>query len=125
MQADAEAHADEDKKKQELAEAKNIADTMVHTAEKALKDAEGKIGDDIKKEVTDAIVEVKKARDGDDKDVVSKASEALSTAMMKIGEAMKTANEAAQASSGQSSESSGTEEAPKTDTGTAPGAETK
>jgi molecular chaperone DnaK len=93
MQADAEAHADEDKKKQELAEAKNIADTMVHTAEKALKDAEGKIGEDIKKEVTDAIVEVKKARDGDDKDVITKASESLSTAMMKIGEAMKTANE--------------------------------
>jgi molecular chaperone DnaK len=93
MQADAEAHADEDKKKQELAEAKNIADTMVHTAEKALKDAEGKISDDIKKEVTDAIVEVKKARDGQDKDVITKSSEVLSTAMMKIGEAMKTANE--------------------------------
>ncbi len=94
MQADAEAHAEEDKKKQELAEVKNIADTMVHTAEKALKDAEGKISDDIKKEVTDAIVEVKKARDGSDKDAITKVSDALSAAMMKIGEAMKSANDA-------------------------------
>lgn len=94
MQADAEAHADEDKKKQELAEAKNIADTMIHTAEKALNDAEGKVSDDIKKEVTDAIVEVKKARDGNDESAIKSTSEKLSTAMMKIGEAMKTANEA-------------------------------
>lgn len=93
MQQDAEAHAEEDKKKMELVEAKNMADQMVHTAEKALKDAEGKISDEIKKEVTDAIDEVKKVRDGQDIDVVKKATESLSEKMMKIGEAMKTANE--------------------------------
>ena len=62
MQSDAEAHAEEDKKKVELVEAKNLAEQMVHTAEKALKDAEGKISDDIKNEVTSAIDEVKKSR---------------------------------------------------------------
>jgi molecular chaperone DnaK len=93
MQQDAEAHAEEDKKKVELVEVKNLADAMTHTAEKALKDAEGKISDDIKKDVTDAIAEVKKSREGNDMDTIKKSSENLSEKMMKIGEAMKTANE--------------------------------
>jgi molecular chaperone DnaK len=97
MQQDAEAHADEDKKKMERVEAKNIADTMIHTAEKALKDAGDKISDDLKKEVNDAIEGVKKTRDGDDIDAIKKSSETLSDAMMKIGEAMKSANDNAQA----------------------------
>jgi molecular chaperone DnaK len=77
----------------ELVEAKNLGDAMVHTAEKALKDAEGKIGDDIKKEVEDAIAEVKKVREGSDVDTIKKATETLSEKMMKIGEAMKTSND--------------------------------
>lgn len=93
MQDDAEAHKEEDKKRQELAETKNIADSMIHTAEKALKDAEGKISDDIKKEVNDAIEAVRTARNSEDKEVITSASEKLSSSMMKIGEAMKTANE--------------------------------
>ena len=93
MQQDAEAHADEDKKKMELVEAKNFADQMVHTAEKALKDAGDKISEDIKKDVNDAITVVKTARNGDDKEVLSKATESLSEKMMKIGEAMKSAND--------------------------------
>jgi molecular chaperone DnaK len=93
MQEDAEAHADEDKKKMELIETKNLADQMTHTAEKAIKDAGDKIGEDVKKEVNDAIEEVKKARAGEDGVAIKKASEALSDKMMKIGEAMKTAND--------------------------------
>ncbi len=89
MQQDAEAHADEDKKKMELVETKNLADAMIHTAEKAIKDAGDKISEDIKKEVTDAVEEVKKARAGEDMDAIKKASESLSDKMMKIGEAMK------------------------------------
>ncbi len=97
MQEDAEAHADEDKKKMELIETKNLADQMTHTAEKALKDAGDKIGDDIKKEINEAIEEVKKSRAGEDGDAIKKASEELSQKMMKIGEAMKTANDNAAA----------------------------
>lgn len=93
MQQDAEAHADEDKKKMELIETKNFADQMVHTAEKAVKDAGDKITDELKKEISDAIEEVKKARGGDDGEVIKQASEKLSSTMMKIGEAMKTAND--------------------------------
>jgi molecular chaperone DnaK len=98
MQSDAEAHADEDKKKMELIEAKNLADMMVHTAEKSLKDAGDKISPELKKEIEEAIAEVKKARDGSDIDAVKKMTEDLSTKMMKIGEAMKTANDNADAS---------------------------
>jgi molecular chaperone DnaK len=93
MQEDAEAHADEDKKKMELIETKNLADQMVHTAEKALKDAGDKVGDDVKKEVADVIEEVKKVRAGDDGEAIKTASTKLSDTMMKIGEAMKTAND--------------------------------
>jgi molecular chaperone DnaK len=105
MQQDAEAHADEDKKKMELVEVKNMADAMVHTAERSLKDAGDKITEDLKKEINDAIAEVKTARAGEDKDAISKATESLSEKMMKIGEAMKTANDTA------SQESAGTESA--------------
>lgn len=117
MQQDAEAHADEDKKKQELAEVKNLADSMIHTGEKALKDAEGKITEEIKKEVNDAIIAVKTAREGSDKEVISAETEKLSTAMMKIGEAMKTANDAtaSQTTDQASSQPESTEESPKTD----------
>jgi molecular chaperone DnaK len=93
MQQDAEAHAEEDKKKMELIETKNLADQMVHTSEKALKDAGDKVNDDLKKEINDAIEEVKKARGGDDKAAIEKATQKLSEVTMKIGEAMKTAND--------------------------------
>ncbi len=93
MQSDAEAHADEDKKKMELIEAKNIADSMVHTAEKSLKDAGDKITPELRKEIEDAINDVKTARGGDNIDTIKKSSETLSDKMMKIGEAMKTAND--------------------------------
>lgn len=124
MQQDAEAHAEEDKKKVELVETKNIADAMVHTAEKALKDAEGKIGDDIKKEVTDAIEDVKKSREGNDIETIKKSSESLSEKMMKIGEAMKTAGdnqpqgEASSSADGGTTGESQAGETPKDDTET-------
>ncbi|MEN9551679.1 MAG: hypothetical protein RI935_56 [Candidatus Parcubacteria bacterium] len=93
MQQDAEAHADEDQKKKELAEEKNMADALIHTAEKALRDADGKIGDDIKKDVEDKIKALRESRNGDNKDAIKQSSLALSDAMMKIGEAMKTSND--------------------------------
>jgi molecular chaperone DnaK len=108
MQSDAELHAEEDKKKKEFAEEKNMADMLVHTGEKALKDAEGKISDEIKNEVTEKIASVKTARNGDDQSALKTASEALSTSMMKIGEAMKTAND-------NTTTEAKAEEVPKTD----------
>ncbi len=110
MQADAETHADEDKKKMELVESKNIADAMIHTGEKALKDAEGKIGDDVKKEITEAIEAVKTSRNGDDINDIKTKTDMLSNVMMKIGEAMKQSTD----NNGQNTENTNTN--PNTDT---------
>jgi len=93
MTQDAESHADEDKRKKELAEERNVADSLTHTAEKSLKDAEGKITDELKTEVTSKIEALKTARAGEDVEAIKKASEELSASMMKIGEAMKTAQD--------------------------------
>lgn len=88
MKKDAELHAEEDRKKKEAVEARNTAEQMVYTAEKALKDAEGKIGEDIKKEVQEKIDELKKVKDGTDVAAIKSAAEALAASMQKIGAAM-------------------------------------
>lgn len=88
MQQEAEIHADEDKKKKELIEARNLAQSLIYTAEKAIKDAGDKISEDVKKSVQTEIENVQKVMTGEDKDAIEKASEALSNAMQKIGEEM-------------------------------------
>lgn len=88
MQKEAELHADEDKKKQEEVEVKNVAESLVYTAEKALKDNGDKVPADIKSDVEAKIAEVRTAKDGTDLEATKKATEALSTAMQHIGEAM-------------------------------------
>lgn len=88
MQQEAEIHADEDKKKKELIEARNLAQSLVYTAEKAIKDAGDKISEGVKKSVQAEIENVQKVMTGEDKDAIEKASEALSNAMQKIGEEM-------------------------------------
>ena len=88
MQTDAEAHAEEDKKKKEQVEAKNHADTLVYTAEKSLKDAEGKVDDETKKSVEEAIADVKSKLEGDDTEALKKATESLNEKLQKVGEAM-------------------------------------
>ncbi len=88
MQKDAELHAEEDKKKQEAVEAKNISDQMIYTAEKSLRDNADKITEEIKKGVEEKIEELKKVKDGTDMEAIKKASADLSTEMSKIGEHM-------------------------------------
>jgi molecular chaperone DnaK len=95
MQKDAELHADEDKKKKEGVEIKNTAEMMLYTAEKSIKDAEGKVSDDIKNAVQAKIDALKAVKDGSDMDAVKKANEELSTELSKIGEAMMKANQEA------------------------------
>ncbi len=101
MKKDAEAHADEDKKKRELVEARNIADTMVYTTEKMMKEVEEKsaqggsalggkaiITDDEKKKVEDALKALKDVKDEDDLEAIKKASEELSKAAQAVGAKM-------------------------------------
>ncbi len=96
MKQDAAAHEASDKTARELAEARNLSDSMIYTAEKSLKDAEGKIGDDIKTQVTTAIDALKKVKDGGDLTAIKSANESLSAAMQKIGTAMQGQNQAQQ-----------------------------
>jgi molecular chaperone DnaK len=88
MTKEAEAHAEEDKKKKEEIEVRNQADTLVYTAERSLKDAEGKVSDDIKKEVTEKLEELKGIKEtGSVEDVKAKA-DSLGESLQKIGAEM-------------------------------------
>jgi len=86
MKKEAEAHADEDKKKKETIEVRNIADTLVYTTEKSLRDAGDKVPADIKKEIEEKIEALKKVKDSDDISAIKNASEELSRSLQKIGE---------------------------------------
>lgn len=88
MQKEAEDHASEDAKKKELIDTRNLAEQMVYTAEKSLKDYGDKVSVEIKTEVEDKIKLVNEARGKDDIAAIKSASDALSTAMQKIGEVM-------------------------------------
>lgn len=86
MKKDAEMHADEDKKKKELVDAKNMADQMIHLAEKSLKDAGDKVPEDVKTEIEGKVTALKEVKDKDELEPIKTASEELSTSMQKIGE---------------------------------------
>ena len=88
MKAEAEKHADEDKKKKELVEQRNMAEALIHTAEKSLKDAGDKVKPEDKREVEDAITATRAALGGDDVEKVKSEAEKLSAAMQKVGQAM-------------------------------------
>jgi len=88
MQADAEAHAADDEKRKELVEARNIADQAVYAGEKAIKDHGEKAGAEVVKEVQDKIDALKTARASEDTGTIKTATEALSSALSKIGEVM-------------------------------------
>ena len=86
MKKDAELHAEEDRKNRELVETKNTADTLVYTAEKALRDAGDKVPADVKSDIEAKIKELASVKSGDDVSAIKRASQELSTAMQKIGE---------------------------------------
>ena len=86
MKQDAETHAEEDKKRKEVIEIKNAADSLVYSAQKALRDAGDKIPKDITDEVEARIHDLKKAKEGDDTASIQAASNTLSQSMSKIGE---------------------------------------
>ncbi len=88
MQKDAELHAEDDKKKKEKIEAKNQADTLAYSTEKALKDYGDKVDADTKKQIEEKLEALKKLMAGEDAEAIKKASEELSQAAMKLGEIM-------------------------------------
>ena len=86
MEKDAEVHADEDKKKKEVIETKNLAETLIYSTEKAVKDAGKKVKEEDKKNIAEKIEALKKVKDGEDIEAIKKATEELSQAAQKIGE---------------------------------------
>ena len=88
MQADAEEHAADDQKRKELVDARNTADQAIYAGEKAIKDFGEKAGAEVVKEVQDKIDALKTARNSEDAGTIKSATEALTAALSKIGEAM-------------------------------------
>jgi molecular chaperone DnaK len=93
MQKDAEAHAEEDKKKKELIEARNMADSLSYTTEKAMKDAGDKLTEDDKKPVQEKLDALNAVKNGDDLEVIKKATEELSAAAQAIGQKLYAADQ--------------------------------
>ena len=86
MVKDAEVHADEDKKKQELIEVRNQADTLVYTSEKSIRDLGDKVDAELKADVESKIEALKKALETDDADEIKAKSEELAQSSHKLAE---------------------------------------
>ena len=96
MVKEAEAHAEEDRKRREAVELRNEADNLVFRTEKLLSENADKITDDVKQPVEEAIAELKTALEGEDNDAVKAAVEKLNTTSAQLGQAMYAAAQAAQ-----------------------------
>ena len=88
MVQEAEANAEEDKKKKELIEARNQADSLIYSTEKSLGEFGDKIGADDKASIEQAVSELKSVLDTDDVETLKAKTDALAQASMKLGEAM-------------------------------------
>jgi molecular chaperone DnaK len=88
MVKDAEANAAEDKKRREAVDAKNHADALVHSTEKALAEHGSKVAETERRAIEDAVSDLKEALKGDDAEAIKAKSNTLAQASMKLGEAM-------------------------------------
>lgn len=87
MRQEAEVHAEEDRKRRELIEAKNRADNMVYSAEKTIKDLGDKVPGDLKGKVEDAAAKVREVKEGDDLNAINSATDALAEVLQQLGSA--------------------------------------
>ncbi|MEP6895559.1 MAG: Hsp70 family protein, partial [Chloroflexota bacterium] len=94
MRKDAEAHAEDDRRRKELIEARNNADNMAYAAEKALREFGDKVPADIKTEVEAKVAEVKKTAEGEDVDAIKATVESLGQSIQKIGGSVYEQNQA-------------------------------
>jgi molecular chaperone DnaK len=101
MVKEAEAHADEDKRRKELVEARNQADAVIYSTEKALRESEAKIPANLKKQVEQAIADAKQSLTADNPQTIRQAADRLQQAASKIGEALSQAQAASQGAGGQ------------------------
>jgi len=85
---DAELHAEDDKKKRELVDARNTADALIYSTEKSIKDLGDKVDSETKNKIEDAVAPLKKAMEGEDTAEIKRLSEELTQASHKLAEAM-------------------------------------
>jgi len=114
MVRDAEAHADEDKKKREAIEARNHADSMVYSTEKSLKEFGDKIDAVEKGTIENKLAELKKLMEGEDAEAIKKATEELAQSAHKLAEAMYAKGQGGEGEAGGSAEQPGSSK-PKDD----------
>ena len=107
MVKEAEAHAEEDKKRREDAETRNSAEQQAYSIEKLLKDNKDKLPEDVHSEVSEAVADLKKALEGDDIEPVKTAQEKLSSVAQKVGEAIYQADAASQGAADSTSSAGG------------------
>ena len=88
MTKEAEANAEEDKKKKDLIDARNSADALIFTAEKSLKDAGEKVKEDVKKDIEEKITALKDILNKDSKEDIETKTQELSEALQKVGQEM-------------------------------------
>ncbi len=98
MVKDAEAFAEEDKKRRAAAEAKNNAESLIHTTERQLVEHADKVDEALKTEIEAAIAETKTAVEGGDPDAMTEKAQALAQVAMKMGQAIYEKEQAAAAS---------------------------
>jgi molecular chaperone DnaK len=88
MVRDAEAHAEEDKRRKSEVEAKNHAEALVHATEKTLTEHGSKVGEADRRAIENAIADLKEALKGSDAAAITAKANALQQASLKLGEAM-------------------------------------
>ncbi|MBX3596630.1 MAG: molecular chaperone DnaK [Rhizobiaceae bacterium] len=94
MVKDAEAHAEADKKRRELVEARNQGEALIHSAEKSLKDFGEKVSEADRNSITEAIAALKSAVEGEDVEAINSRAQTLTEVSMKLGQAMYEASQA-------------------------------
>src|SRR5918911_1244219 len=107
MVTDAESHADEDKRLRELAEARNAAENAAYQAERQVKDLEEQLDESSKREIEDAIKDVRGVLESDDTDDIRAKTERLQTAFHKVSEQMYERAQAEQAAAAQATSENG------------------
>jgi len=111
MKKDAEAHAEEDRKRKEMIEARNHADNTAYAAEKALREFGDKVPAEVKSDIEAKVAEVRTAAQGDDLDKIKSATDELGQAIQKIGASVYEQNPTAGSGEADSSSDEGSSDA--------------
>jgi molecular chaperone DnaK len=112
---DAESHADEDKRKKELIEVRNHADTLIYTTEKTLRDLGDTVDSVLKGQIETKLEELKKVKDSDDPEAIKRATDELAQASHKLAEQLYAKKSGAEGQAGPEGQAGGQAKGPDED----------